>query len=104
MLGQLPTILALHRAQQALQIGPYPPARLDPAKTRRDLLDQRVQPAPPIDSFIHRGHSHALHGRSEYHNNPGCSIRTPNRTGNGGMKGLFWPAWPSPSYLTNCGC
>jgi flagellar biosynthesis GTPase FlhF len=31
-------------------------------------------------------------------------LRTPNRTGNGGMKGLFWPAWPSPSYLTNCGC
>jgi hypothetical protein len=76
MLGQLPTILALHRAQQALQIGPYPPARLDPAKTRRDLLDQRVQPAPPIDSFIHRGHSHALHGCSEYHNNPGCSTNT----------------------------
>ena len=58
-LGQLPAVLALHRSKQALQIGPYPPARLNPAKTRRDLLDQRIQLTRPIDSFIHCGHDHA---------------------------------------------
>jgi hypothetical protein len=67
MLGQLPAVLALNRTQQTLQIGPDPPARLNPAKTWRDLLDQLIQPARPIDSPIHRGHDHALHGRPDYH-------------------------------------
>src|SRR5678815_6017469 len=48
-----------HRSKQARQIGPYPPARLNPAKTRRDLLNQRIQLTRPIDSFIHCGHDHA---------------------------------------------
>ena len=43
--SQLPAVLALHRSKQALQIGPRPPARLDPAKARRDPLDQPIQPA-----------------------------------------------------------
>src|SRR3954453_1941392 len=73
MLGQLPAVLTLHRAQQALQIGPYPPARLDPAKARRALFDQPIQTARPIDNLIRRSHDYALHGRSEYHSNPGCS-------------------------------
>jgi hypothetical protein len=67
MLGQLPAVLALHRAEQTLQIGPDPPARLDPAKTWRDLLDQLIQSTRPIDSLIHCGHDHALHGRPDYH-------------------------------------
>src|SRR3954468_10009361 len=36
ILGQLPAVLALHRSQQTLQIGPNPLARLNPAKTPRD--------------------------------------------------------------------
>jgi hypothetical protein len=40
MLGQLPAVLALYRSQQALPIGPHPPPRLNPAKARRDPLDQ----------------------------------------------------------------
>jgi hypothetical protein len=30
-------------------------------------------------------------------------IRTPNRTGNEGVGGLFWAAWPHPLYPMNCG-
>jgi hypothetical protein len=33
----------------------------------------------------------------------GDPLRTPNKTGNGGARGLFWAAWPSLSYPTNCG-
>ena len=31
-------------------------------------------------------------------------LRTPNKTGNGGTRGVFWAAWPSLSYLMDCGC
>jgi hypothetical protein len=67
VLSQLPAVLALHRSKQALQIGPHPTARLDPAKARRDPLDQLIQPARPINSLIRCGHDHVLHGRPEYH-------------------------------------
>ena len=45
ILSQLPAVLALHRSQQASQIGPNPPARLEPAKARRNLFHQCIQPA-----------------------------------------------------------
>src|SRR4051794_35168913 len=75
ILGQLPAILALNRSKQALQIAPHPPARLNPAKARRDPLDQLIQPARPISSLVHHGYDHLLHDRSDYHLNPGCSTR-----------------------------
>jgi hypothetical protein len=75
MLGQLPAVLALYRTQQAFQIGPHPPARLNPAKTRRDPLDQPIQPTRPIDNLIRCDHDHALHGRSDYPKNLSCSTK-----------------------------
>jgi hypothetical protein len=93
MLGQLPAVLALYRTQQAFQIGPHPPARLNPAKTRRDPLDQPIQPARPIDNLICCDHDHALHGRSDYPKNLGCSTSV-GRSGAGARlqaaAGVVW--------------
>jgi hypothetical protein len=50
MLGQLPTVLAPHVAQQPTQIGQHPPARLGPGEPPSDLGMQRPKPRrPPLD-------------------------------------------------------
>ena len=62
--GQLPSILALHRPQQSLQIRQNPLTRLTAAETKRDMRVQRLEPSFPLQHFPQRSlplHQHLTH-------------------------------------------
>jgi hypothetical protein len=54
MLGQLPTVLATHVAEQPPQIGQHPPAWLGPGEPPRDLGVQRPKPRRPSLDLLDR--------------------------------------------------
>ena len=50
--GQVPSILALHRPQQSLQVRQNPLTRLTAAETKRDTRVQRLEPSLPVQHFL----------------------------------------------------
>jgi hypothetical protein len=59
-LGELPTVLALHRRQQAAQVGQRPPARLDPPEPRREPPHQLIEGSRPPFRLVHVRHARHL--------------------------------------------
>jgi hypothetical protein len=74
-LGQLPVVLALHRRQQAAQIGRRPPPRLRTPEPRCDPRHNLLQTLCPIQRLAHRRHRQHL-PLPAITLKPGCSTRT----------------------------
>lgn len=64
MLGQLPSVLAAHRSEQAVHVGPHPPSQIHPPEAVADPHQQLFQfRRPDIRPYIvlHDKHNGSPH-------------------------------------------